>query len=138
MNDYATQLRKNEGLFLSGVGGGMINNIDLISMTFVCCRKTSIDEARNLYVQVMQGYLQRINRDEEIRPYLVQYPFTWDNIDLHFLFQETTNQFSSEGVATIFQGKRGEIVYHGYDGKKLYPLYRETREQAIDLANIAN
>jgi len=131
------QLKKENGLYLAGGGGALMHNVKEISLMFACYQQMSVAEARNLYVKVIEGYLQRINQNEEIRPYLDQYPFTWGNLDIKFMFQDTNKHFPKEGVAIIIRGKANQIVYCGYDGEDFYDLHRETPEQAIKLAEYA-
>jgi hypothetical protein len=133
--DYAKQLRQENGLYLAGGGGVLMHNVKEISLMFACYKQMSVSEARNLYVKVIEGYLQQINQNEAIRPYLDQYPFMWSNMDVQIMFQDANNHFPGEGVAAIFQGKDGIIMYRGHNASGFYHLHSETPEQAIKLAN---
>lgn len=135
IKEYTSVLKREYGLCCIGGGGAMMDNIKEITLTYICYAPMNIDEARNLYVAVIEGYLERVNQCEAIRPYLNQYPFEWHNFDLHLMFFNKQNNFAQEGVATIFQGKEGQIVYCGYNGEELYTLLRESPQEAAALVN---
>jgi hypothetical protein len=58
-------------LILSGYGGAMMNDIQEISLSFLSFDALNVDEARILYVEMMEEYLQRINCHERIRPHCI-------------------------------------------------------------------
>ena len=61
---------------------GVINNLGIL---FQVKRKLSIEQAREILVDCVQEFLTEINSNEEIRPYLENFPFTSKNIHIALL-----------------------------------------------------
>lgn len=64
----------------------------------------NLEEARRLYVEVVEDFLNRINNNKEIRSYLHDYPFTIKNLDLMIHFSEDTNDENS--LMVLFNTKK--------------------------------
>ena len=55
-------------------------------------------------------------------------------LNIRFMFQDANKHFPTEGVAAIFQGRDGIIMYRGHNSDGFYPLHSETPAQALKLA----
>jgi hypothetical protein len=80
----AKQLLIEKNMYLIGTGGQMMDDIQMMAMSFEVCRPLNVPKARQLLISAIQKYLSEINNDEKIRPYLHQYPFTDKNIQIDF------------------------------------------------------
>jgi hypothetical protein len=78
----ATQLLIEKDMHLIGIGGQMMDDIQMMEMSFEICRPIDIPKARQLLISAIRKYLSEINNDEKIHPYLHQYPFTDQNIEI--------------------------------------------------------
>ena len=87
---------------------------------------TDIDEARTFFHTFLEEFLEPLNNDERLRPYLKNYPLTWENVDVDIIFvNEKEELFSVPYFSHI--GKQGPaIVYELYDP--------ETKEARVFLA----
>ena len=130
---YAKELKKEKGLNLDGSGGSMMDDVKKVNATYLSFAKLSVNEARNLYVEVVEGYLERYNRDEQIRPYLHNYPFNSRNIGLMITFEDEYHRRREGEDVTLMFMNEGNIVYRGYDHNKeeFVPLHRESYEEAV-------
>ena len=104
-----------------------------MSITFNFYQESSIEEARELLVYATESYLSDINNDEEVRPYLHNYPFTYKNIRIaiHF-YKKDGNDVSSE-VLSIAVANKGRVDYYMDDPKdpKRYAL-KEMLEETFE------
>lgn len=98
-------------MHLGGVGGGVDHGIWLMSLDFQ--RKNSVlteEEARELIINSLNDYLNMVNKDEKLRPFLKVYPFEAKNIDMT-IFNHTADRreiyHPSIGVVNANQGKIG-------------------------------
>lgn len=133
---YNKELKKEKHLYLSGSGGAMIGDIQKINASYVSFEKLTIEEARRLYVDVAEGYICRYNQNEQIRPYLHNYPFTIANFEIMIGFENEKRQIIEEGfVALIFHDRKNILVYYTYDPStdKFIDLYEEPYEIAREI-----
>jgi len=119
MKKYAQKMRKEKGLELSGIGGAMMYKISELSLDFISKEKSTIPEARKLYLEVVEGILPIVNDDKKIRPYLKNYPFTPENIDFSIVFYDKSSNKRAVPpyVAHVFYC-RGDVVYSFFNAEK--------------------
>jgi hypothetical protein len=72
----AKKLKEQKNLCLVGTGGGMMHDIYGMDMSFDYYQEVDLKTARELIVYAVSEYLLAINSNEEVRPYLHNYPFT--------------------------------------------------------------
>ncbi|MFT4553153.1 MAG: hypothetical protein ACI9S8_001789 [Chlamydiales bacterium] len=140
-NSYNRTLKKNHGLQVIGSGGAMMDNVKKINLHYTAYKRLSIQEARTLYIEVIEGLLEKVNTDDKLRPFLHNYPFEIKNLDISIRFEDSPGtRVPEDYVAFIFNNK-DEIVFSAYrldpdardkiiDGK-YYPLHKETYEEAL-------
>ncbi|MCH9626006.1 MAG: hypothetical protein S4CHLAM123_11930 [Chlamydiales bacterium] len=113
-----------------------MDDIQKVKAHYVCFEQLTIEQARRLYVEVAEKYICRYNQDEEIRPYLHDYPFTIDNVYVRIGFKNEQRQHMDQGfVALIFVGRNHRLHYEGHDPEsdKFFALYEEPYETARDI-----
>jgi hypothetical protein len=76
------KLSKKHQMDLIGIGGGMIKTVNLICLSFQIDHPLERGEARYLVVDCVEELLNAINNNEEVRPYLKNYPFTTKNVQI--------------------------------------------------------
>src|SRR5690242_7491383 len=85
--DFIRSVCKNDSsISLYSSGASYIDGIRKMHLGFVVRRQMTIDEARYFYVNHAENYIEKINNDLNLRPFLPCYPITIDNIDLTFMF----------------------------------------------------
>jgi len=67
---YVKEFAKPRGLYLSASGEALEYDINKVKLSFLSFDRLTVDEARVLYVEMMEEFLGRVNQNEEIRPYL--------------------------------------------------------------------
>lgn len=109
----------------SGFGGMIHEDVKEMALSFDCFREMSSDEYRRLVVACTEYYLEEINSSEELRPYLHNYPFDSNNIDLAiYVFSENRERLNVGQLSCVHVIK-GKI---GYSFRKTeYSV--ETRKQ---------
>ncbi|MCH9625438.1 MAG: hypothetical protein S4CHLAM123_06120 [Chlamydiales bacterium] len=129
---YVTEFAKPRELMLSGYGGAMMDDIQEISLRFLSFRALNIDEARVLYVEMMEEFLCRINHHEEIRPYLHNFPFDINNVALTIGWINSDRKITRDGhMALMFIGNNHTIYYEAYNSTEgFYTLHKESYEEA--------
>jgi len=81
-NKAGRQLAKKHQMELVGVGGGMMDCVREVSLSFQIRHLLSENEGRCVMVDCVEELLKAFNENEKIRPHLLNYPFTPVNLDL--------------------------------------------------------
>jgi hypothetical protein len=143
------KLAKKYGMSTSGAGGGAREDgIWLMSLAFYRYGKPlTEEEARKLIISCVDDFLEAVNHDEELKPFLKDYPFTAKNLSLT-IYNYDKNQilhyFPYIAIVTNSKGEVGFLtedasVEYGYYTKK-YETYDESvaileRENKTDCSN---
>lgn len=128
----ASDIEKELNIIFTGDGGRMPQKVEEISLDFMAYRKPSIEEARMLEVKATEKLLRAINSNEEIRPYLAEYPFLPNRAQIMISFQKRDNTHYTDGsVALVFQVKN-TIFYDREDPltERLETILEEPYEEA--------
>jgi hypothetical protein len=106
----------------------MMGDIQSVTLRFLSYHVLNVDEARILYVEMMEEFLVRINQNDQIRPYLHDYPFGIKNMELTIGFDDTNGDILGDGhVAMVFIGKNEMLRYEAYNSitKEFYTIHKE-------------
>jgi hypothetical protein len=136
LSKTAKQLKVEKGLIPIGDMGQMMGNIQAMGLSFQYFHIINLEEARNLLVYASNVFLNNINENKEIRPYLNNYPFTPKNIELViFLYQSDRNN-PTQGSLAVLTLIRGILTYKlaAPDQTTLWPiLHEETYEEGLEI-----
>lgn len=114
-SSYNKTLKKKHGLRVIGSGGGMMYDVEEIGLHYVSDKRLNIQETRILFTDIVEGLLEKINADKKLRPFLHNYPFTIENLDISISFADASAQWISENfVALAFNNSQNKIVYEAY------------------------
>ncbi len=131
--EFSANLFQEEGLYLSNYGGGLMDNIKMVSLGYHIKRHATVEEARELFIKYSQKLLQRINEDEKMRPFLNQYPFTEKDIRFRLSFVQKNNRPFTDGSVAHVSLVRENIYYDRYDGekKRFIEILKEPYQDAL-------
>lgn len=79
------KLEKRHKMVCIGAGGGMMGSVHMISVHFKINHPLDRDEARALIVDCTEELLAAVNANEEIRPFLKDFPFTPKNLSISII-----------------------------------------------------
>ncbi|MES2344556.1 MAG: hypothetical protein V4494_01265 [Chlamydiota bacterium] len=132
-SDFSKKMEKKFGFKLYGLGGGGDCDLNTFSLHFQCPMILDLCEARNLIIEITQNFLDIVNSDKNIKPYLRVYPFTVNNLDFIIGFT-IKNTYPIEGKIAFIGFNNGKINYATYDHEKkiLKTIFRETYDEALN------
>jgi hypothetical protein len=78
----AKKLAKKHHMDWIGEGGGMMDSVNMIALSFRIHHPLDRDEARKRIIDCVEELLAAVNANEEIRPFLKNYPFTTENVQV--------------------------------------------------------
>lgn len=131
---YATKMRK-KGLLSYGNGAFLRGGVERISLFLETSDLVDIDKARRIYVDVAEGFIDEINQDKVIRPYLHDYPCTNLNINLIIDFTDISQKRPPKGYVAVVYVANGMIFYSTYDhvNDELVKVFKEPYEEALKI-----
>jgi len=102
---------KNQyNLDCSATGGKMPYDIEEVGISFSIQRQLNLDEARFLEISLIEDFLNRINSNEEIRPFLREYPFTSKRVNISIACIDSQGKFYRTPL-TYISNINGKIYY---------------------------
>jgi hypothetical protein len=136
MHSFVKEMFKEKQLYVSGAGGSMMNDIKKLSIDFDSYdnQKLSVAEARKLIVEITEKFIDEINCNEKIRPYLSKFPVDCNNVLLAISFFEKPHIRVPDEFVGLLRQKDGMIYYAYYDAKEhrfKNGGYRERYEDAL-------
>ncbi len=151
---FAEKIKKESGLLLwcYGINNGNIdydeikNGVVNFSSDYALNKTrqdvVSLDEARVIFVHLVESFLEEINTDLEIRPKLDFFPFPSTRLRMSLIFRDENRIELGSGVSKVrFSG--GNIEYQRYEishytghypaeGKR-FLMHKETYEEALEI-----
>jgi len=130
---------QSEGINPSGIGGGIDhtngkhNNLELVFMT---SNIPDIESARKLIIKTIDKFLMEVNSNEEIRPFLVEHPFTIKHISIGIL-----SESKRSGLSCVSNYKN-ELTYRqdnpDLNNLQSMDVHSETYEEAVRILSSQN
>lgn len=116
-----------------GTGGGMMNGIRMLSISFRYNNNVDTQTARKLLLYCVNEYLTAINNDKQVRPYLDHYPFTPKGLEIMIYFYHSDGSKPPQGSLINASAVDGMFEYNcvSPNGNTLQSLYKETYEEAL-------
>ncbi|VHO03673.1 hypothetical protein [Candidatus Rhabdochlamydia sp. T3358] len=129
----AQKLKGKKNLYLIGTGGGMMNDIQMMAMSFDYYQEVDLKKARELLVYAVNEYLLDINNNEEIRPYLHEVPFTAKNVEIRIWVWKMDRSKPSPEKIYYISAIDGILNYYirGLEEYSRQAICEETYEEAL-------
>ena len=126
----AKELKMQKNLYLIGTGGQMMDDIQMMAMSFNYYQEVNLKTARELTIYVINEYLSAINSNKEVRPYLHEYPFTAKNVEIRiFVYNPDRSELPLEKIYCI-ECINGGLEYYARSNPR-QAIYEETYEEAL-------
>lgn len=125
-NNNTPALEKEKELIPCMVGGDGPEGINIVSLGYKLNsqKELTLNDARKLYVEIVEGLLKQLNQEKIIRPYVVNYPLRSANIEIVV--------FSDKGINFV-SSFRGNIIYEKRRNGNIESVYEEPYEEAKKL-----
>lgn len=114
-----------------GSGGQMMDEIKMLYLAFQCNRPLRLDEARVMIIGCVNTFVDAVNKNEKIRPYLANYPFNSKNIEVTIFIKEDTGKEVLKSELSIISIAQNCINYKiCISDYECRTVFTETFEQA--------
>ncbi len=132
IGDFSKDLRRRKNLTLIATGGGQQGR--LFVLRFSAQQNVNLEQARELLVDVCEGFLKQVNNDQKFRPYMLEYPYNGTNIDIMIRFVDSNNYRAQPPYIALAANYQGKVYYSTSNIKEdLIDLHAETYEEACKM-----
>ena len=134
--EFARKMYAEKGLQCTGVRGGMMDDIQEMALGFQYFYKMNLSKARQLLTYTAKEYLIAINNRKEIRPYLHNYPFRIENIEIMIWVQEPSGHdvpFDKIAFMSAVDGVLSYSLPYESGSYTREDLLEETYEEALKI-----
>ncbi len=124
------------GLTIFDFDASMVDDIKEIEIDFEVVGKTTIDEAREMFITINEKLIEMVNNHESIRPYLREYPFARTKVRISVDFCDKYGNNNTDGsIACVLVGKNDTIFYMSDtpNSRKYTDIFQEPYEKALKL-----
>lgn len=142
ITSFSKEVFQTDHLALDGSGGAMLDDIKTFTMFFDSQKNVDLAEARILFVNIVERFLNKINNDQEIRHFLHKFPITEKNIYLEIQFSPDNFNFHDRYVIYVSipnfnpYAPTNRIHYKTANRDKNsteFTYYNETYEEALKI-----
>ena len=136
-SEAAKKIQNELGLIPCGFGGGMMHKIRNLHLAFFYYEPLDLKDSRKMLIQAVNIFLNEINSNEKIRPYLCEYPFLPKDISLIIVLKKPDGNKVDQGdfAILVFRDGIAQYKFHDPDSDSEYPpfiAYEESYEEAVE------
>lgn len=99
------------GLEPSGVGGSMDEDVKSLFLGLTCNKEINLTDARKLIVTCAKEYMYEINNNKDLKPYLHNFPFNEQNIQLSIIFRTPSGIDNEIGRLSSVEIIKGKVIF---------------------------
>jgi hypothetical protein len=126
---YLKQMAKTAKLHVNGSGGRLGEKITLVAFSFRSNAKCDINASKQLLLYSVNTLLEQINGNEKLRPFLSQYPFTHENVEISISFFDKNSNYYPQEYVSIVLNTKNKINFGVFD-PEIYN-YKTLKEESF-------
>lgn len=129
----AYKLKKEKELYPCGTGAQMMNEIQMLALSFNYFKPVTIEQSRQLIIDAVDEFVAAVNADTDIRPYLGNYPFEPKNIEIRIFIENLDYSPLPKGALSVISFSDGVIYFRIDDPQNnaLKTIYSEPYSEAV-------
>ncbi len=135
----ATLLETKYKMSVCGSGVAMPDGIvNSLVLCFDSYRSLSIEQARPILVDCVNTYVNAVNSNSEIKPYLKTVPFSPKNIEINIFFRTSKGASVTEPNLCVATALHGKLIYCTEEKGQKFGYKSETTEPYEEAVKILN
>ena len=133
MKNVALDIKTKLNLSPCGTGGQMMHQIEMLALAFRYYKPVTIEEGRELLITSVDTFVDAINADERIRPYLANYPFEPKNVQISIFLRNPNDSRPSYDNLVVISSVNGIFEYRVDDsqGPLFVNIHEESYQEAL-------
>lgn len=130
---YSQEISQSYHADLTGFSGQLHTDVKVISLCLNMKASHDLPEARTIYLDLVQKFVQMVNDCRQIRPFLSEYPLTYKNVSIVLEFTDADGNLISEDGKICLIGYGNDTIYYSSPSKAntLRNLHKESYPDAI-------
>lgn len=108
MFEFAREVKNTDQMDIIVYGGGSLDQINSFSLAFSSSQRYDLDQARSHFLQTAFRFLESVNNDPDVYPYLAIYPFTIDQLDLTIIYNPIANESPAQYISGVIKRSASE------------------------------
>ena len=132
INETVDILTKKYPLELCGTG--MNGKFEYLEISFEVSKILDRQKAREMLIDCVEIFLEKINTNEKIQPYLIAKPFTFENAGIVFFIRDEKNNRVFHPAITVAACSSHGISFRTKEKENIFQykeVYEETHEEAL-------
>lgn len=131
-NRFIKDLQSIYSFKIDTTGGSYYDGVVNILTGITINDSVALETARNTYISLTKKFINMVNENKTIRPYLYNYPFEINNLAITLSYTNSDKE-ESKTIAYVFMSNN-EVHYCTNRNKKLEEVFVETYEEAVSKA----
>lgn len=127
-SEIAQKLAKRHSMKISGISGGMADCVNMLGLDFQIQGPLTKDELRRILINSVLELLKAINENEEIRPFLKNYPFTEKEIIITLFVKDKSGGNIFDPEIAVASSWHGTMNYNTNDKENMYVYKQKIKE----------
>ncbi len=112
IQEFIKVAKKEFGVTPYGTGASMPFDVEKICVDFQLKKKATVEEARTLMVRLKEKFAEIVNKHEQLRPYLREFPFSPGRADVNLRFCNNQGLRNTDGsINYVLVGSNKNIYY---------------------------
>lgn len=111
-----------------GIMAGMADCVNAMGLEFLIHGHFTKDELRKMLVDSLEEYLSPINSNEKLRPYLKNYPFTTNEVEITFYIRDEKGNSLFDPNISLAYSSRGKLYFYTVDKNDTYGFKVQDKE----------
>lgn len=137
VNDYVEMLEESNDIHLANKVGIMDEKIQFLGLHFESYEQINQNTARKMMLQLIDSFLDALNRNSRLARYLCPSPFTADNIEIRIAFKSNClYPYPEVGQIKYMVYKEGVVTFYAENARLLGNL-EKIREEPLDFSRLA-
>jgi len=130
----AIKLRNDKKLYAIGTGAQAMDQIKMLALSFTYHNELTIEEGRKLLIYAVSEFVNCINEEEKIRPFLADVPFTPKNVEIRIFLKKPDGSDLEYDKLHVISSVDGVFEYEVWDeaSGRLVSVYEETFAEGLD------
>ncbi len=140
INSYAKEVKNKDNLILAGSGiSNEMGKYKSLHMYFYANNALNVDDARKLFLIVVENFIKKINSDSRFEHIMTDYPVSIKNVKFSISFvDQKFDPLPSRCIGLVYNSE-DMILYSVWDDTKptafangsFVDVFRETYDQAL-------
>lgn len=134
VSQYIKKITSEKNIRFIGEGGSMMRDVKMLAVSFETEEPMHISNGRKLIIDCVNELLDMVNADEKIRPFLHNYPFTADNLEIRIFCHDKSGRTAQCPDLCIVSSIEGVIKYKvNNKNDRLEVIHKEPFQTGLEI-----